>query len=292
MAAKTKKRHGKTPPSRPGAYTPWSDGQVYNFVGTTTKGDPPRSFDVLAGEGAPAFTNLGASVNTIERSRRKEFTVVSGYKAIQSTWPIQFEALMDRPNPNPKLAVWGVSPDIEADIQTLNWMAGRGKLWQAGHAAIGDPPLVTVTTYGTGVNLIPPDFQYTGQPGDIQWIVTDVAYDRSTDGYIGSRAGKTLRQKATVTMLEFVSVPGSTTEDSPAARQKARAGNPNGYKIELTDQRHSTIAAVTHKATNRSDTNSYKEVLAVTRNHGVNVRSYLQKLPNGTKVYVPDSLFP
>lgn len=282
------KRHSlvlKSP--KPGAYAPWTPGQVYNFVGTTTKGDAPKSFDVLAGDGAPAITNIGAKVNTIDRARRKGFTVVSGYDPIQMDVPIQFEALTDRPG-----KWWALTPDLDGDIRKLIWMAGRGKLWKTGHAAVGDPPLVTVTTYGTGVNLIPPDFQYNGNPGDIHWVITNAALDRSVDGYIGNRAGKTVRQKATVTLLEWSSVPNSDTENSPAARQKARTGNPNGFRVELTDARHPNVATVTKHATNRGDKAAYNEVLKTTRAHGVNVRSYLKTLPNGTKVYIPDSLFP
>jgi hypothetical protein len=266
-----------------GAYAPWSRGQLLMFDGIG--GGIEHWFYVLAGDSSPQITDGWAQVQTINRPRRLGFTYVTGYNPIALTVPIQFEALHDE---NGK---WAITPNLEFDIQKLEWMAGRGKLWPAGQAAVGDPPLVTVASYdetGKQTNLIPPNMQYTGAPGDIVWWVAGIDYDDSDEGCVRNQAGDRVRQKAAVSLVQYNRTPH--VSGSPSARQKKRLEG-SAYQVFHSDQKDDTVAKVVRRhIVEQPSTRIYQQVLALGRQHGVSVRSALQHLPSGTRVYIPTSL--
>ena len=107
------------PKPQPG---PWSPQQTLNFVGTLTNGikSAPFSFNVLAGHGAPTITGGWAKINTVDRARTLGFTIPAGFDPMTMDVPIQFEGVAKYSDSE---------PDIEGDIQKLEWMAGRGKLF-------------------------------------------------------------------------------------------------------------------------------------------------------------------
>lgn len=262
-------------------YAPWTPQQVYQWKGTPQSGPGSSaptivSFSVLAGDGAPTITAGFVKLNVIDRPLRKGFTVVGGYDPITMDIPIQFEGLASQPSGS-----FGVSPDIEADIQLLEWMAGRGTYYtnsggQVGSPAAGLPPLVTVASVdsaGTETNLIPPNVQ------GVKWVISNIAYD--TAPYRG-RGGNRLRQAATVTVTEYVTVgsagagptgPGSSTAPVTV------------YSTKALD----TMGKLTEYYTGLFTTSSKQAVVALNK-PTLKVTSYNKVLKVGTRVLIPAAL--
>lgn len=262
---------------------PWSPQQTYTWTGFLNDPDEPHqtlSFTCLAGVGAPVPTGGGAKINTLDRMRRKGYTMPVGYDPAAMDVPIRFEATVN-------YGRFGWTPrQITRNIQILEWMRGRGKLYANGtHPAQGDPPIVQVSSFradGMVSNLIPPDYHSDGAH-DLRWLISNVSY--GTDSITG-RLGDRLRQDAIVSLIEYVAVPGAPT--SPHQRQKGR-GRFTGFKTYRTTSAHDTIAKLClfHGINKASSWTS-----VVQFNHKrLHVRSYNQHLRSGTKVEIPNNLF-
>ena len=216
-------------------YSPWTTQQVFSFFGSLTNVAEVATFQffVLAGAGAPTITAGFVKLNIIDRPQRKGFTVPAGYDPITMDVPVQFEALVAQP-----VGKFAITSSVEYDIQQLEWMAGRGKLFATqpdkgvGAPATGDPPIVLVASFdsqGNETNLIPPNLH------GVEWLVSSINYD--TNPY-RSINGDRVRQAATITLTEFIASAG-TTLDSPTTRAKARNTQTASYvtKISRTARR-------------------------------------------------------
>lgn len=261
-------------------YAPWISAQVYNFVGTAQSGPAstnpvPAQFNVLAGDGAPTITAGFVKLNVIDRPLRKGFTVPGGWDPITMDVPIQFEAIASQPP-----GQYGVSANVEADIQRLEWMAGRGVFYTAkggevGSPGAGLPPLVQVGSFdasGNQTNLIPPNVQ------GVNWVISNIDYD--TDPY-RSRDGNRIRQAAKVTLTEWVTVGSNgTTPTGPNTSAPMTV-----YSTKALD----TLGKLTESYTGLYTTASKQAVVALNK-PTLKVTSYNKVLNVGTKVLIPSAL--
>jgi hypothetical protein len=279
-----------------GAWQPFSTAQTYVFDGRLPNANG-YTFRVLAGYAAPKITaGLGSKVNIIDRPLELGFTVPVGYDPFAMDVPIQFEALTDAWTGFP-----AITDDLEYDIEKLDWMAGRGRLYgdAQGHStagpAAGAPPLVTVASLdggGNETNLIPTTLHR------VDWMITNIAYDDTlpaqsgggtqvSGGVIRDESGDRVRQAATVSLVQFIAAPGSDL--SPANRQAAR-GAATGFQSFTSKQGLNTIYKIVMYVTGGSAT--YKDIQAVVAfNRGrLKITRANQPLKNGTKVEIPKSV--
>ena len=299
MAANTKRpdRPHKDPPfGHKGAWQPFTPQQTYVFDGRLTNGNG-YTFRVLAGYAAPKITaGLGSKVNIIDRPLELGFTVPVGYDPFAMDVPIQFEAVTDA-----YTGFSAITDDLEYDIQKLDWMAGRGRLYgdtqgrsTAGPAA-GTPPLVTVASLdgsGNPTNLIPTTLHL------VDWLVTNVAYDdtlpiqsgggtQASGGVIRDASGNRVRQAAVVSLTQFIAAPGS--DSSPASRQTAR-GQADGFTTFDSRQGLDTIYKIVMYVTGGSATHQdIQTVLAFNRDR-LKVTSATKVLKPDTTVRIPKSV--
>jgi hypothetical protein len=285
-------------------YRPWTPQQTYLFYGSLTNVAQVASFEfyVLAGDGAPTITAGFVKLNVIDRPQRVGFTVPAGYDPITMDVPIQFESWVRQPADKSAIQHVGsisqalttnqVPDNVEADIQKLEWMAGRGKLYASppdlgvGSPATGDPPLVTVRSIdGTGseTNLIPPNLH------GLEWIVSSIAYDTNP---LRDRLGNRRRQAATVTLTQFIAAAGSGL-DSPTTRAKARNTQTHYQRPVVTTAAVNTIGLITETYVFNPTWQAKLAVLALNKKlgvGGVHIRSVNQTLPVGTIIQIPATL--
>ena len=264
---------------------PGSPRQQYKFTGTLNDPDEPHqqlSFYVMAGVGGATPTGGWAQITTIDRPRRLGFTMPTGFAPYSMDIPVRFDATV-------QYSTGGFSEkQLEINIQMLEWMAGRGKLYANGtHPARGNPPIVQVASYPAGsdtaTNLIPPNFHSEGA-NDIRWMISNLQYDPSPiRGYLGDRR----QQDVTVSVTQYVAVPGAPS--SPRVRQQGRAGT-GANTTYTTTSAVDTIQkiCVRHGITRAQD---WTTVVAFNQST-LKVRSYTKSLKPGTKVLVPASVFP
>ena len=278
----------QTPP-RAEQYRPYARAQTFSISGRRA-GDAAYAITVLAGYAAPNITAGWAKINVIDRPLRLGFTVPNGYDPWTMDLPIQFEAVVRQAHGQHQ----PLSSDIEADIQVLEWMAGRGILYgEPTHGAAGPatalPPLVNVASLdgqGNSTDLIPRNLRLT------DWVITNIAYDdsvgmssssggtQSSGGVIRDRSGSRIRQAATVSLMQYVAAPGAIV--SPGARQ-SRRNTAIGAKTVHASLAYNTIEKIVQHNTGGSATNS--DIQTVARyNH---IRSARQPLKLGQKILIP-----
>lgn len=257
-------------------HAPWTASQMYVFSGALRDPDSGKlatyAISTLAQDStAPTITGGFAQINTIARPRRLGYTLAGGYDPISMDVPAQFEAMGDYDSHyGPK--------DVERDIQILEWMAGRGKLYaksNIGRAAVGNPPLITFRVLSRGdtdTQLVPPNVQ------GLEWVISNIQYDTSP---IRDGQGNRRRQLATVTLTQWMRIPTAKTTVN------------NGFqKYHITAQQRTIEAVVVHNTdVKRGDHQAMREVLKACRDHGVHVRSVRQKLKIGTRVFIPAKLY-
>jgi hypothetical protein len=260
-----------------------SQQQHIVFAGSLL-GSPPQSFSVLAGEEAPTITGGWAAWNEIERPQRAPLTVVKSYTALALTVPILFDAVRAdgidvlRGTPNYSGGL------LEADIEALEWMAGRGKLYSEGTEATGVSPRIrvySVSASGREHPLIPPNAQ------EIDWVLTGLTYDpnpsRNEDGW-------RIRQAATVELKEYLGGTFDTTRDSSSARAKARKAD-KGYVVMHTTQSVNTVQAIASFRVEQPG--AAKQIAEYNRKYNKKWRGgagWEKVLPKRTAVFVPRAL--
>lgn len=262
-------------------------GQQIRFLGTLTNGVQSKSHDfvAIAGEGGPTVTGGFAKWNIIARPQRVGMTVLDGYDPITMDVPIVFDNVVN---------TLDAQMPVETAVQILEWMAGRGILFdgKVGHPGQGDSPLVKVQTVDGAGNKIPlVPLQY--QTDDLNWIVTGLAWDGNP---LRNEHGHRMRQKVTVTLTQHVGGPG-TSYDSTTTRDRARraASNAGSTAFKVTAQNNTIRKIVTFRAHNTSHAAAV-ETLQLNRSDkslrlGPSVDADLTKhLPLGTKIRVPNHL--
>ena len=263
---------------------PASAGQFIMFVGSLTNGSQSstRHFQVLAGDGAPVITGGWPKWQVIDRPQRLGMTVLQGYDPLTMTVPVMFDAVAH-----------GSADQVEADIEILEWMAGRGRLYRGKpfYAATGDSPLVTVQTTnsaGVVIPLIP--LSYQGP--EVNWLVTDISYDAAA---LRDKQGRRVRQSATVTLTQYVANEFGRGADSTAIRQTARnglAGKTVPFKVTRAADTYLKIAAKLGAAS-RTDDSARAIQQANKTNHDrrvASVRSIKAQLPIGATIRIPATI--
>jgi hypothetical protein len=251
-----------------------TQSQYIRFFGSLTNGKSPpeeKAFEVLAGEGGATATDGYAKWARVPRPQRVAMTVLEGYEPMTMTVPVIFDAVVASRR----------REDIELNIQKLEWMGGRGVLFQGvGKPGQGDSPLVQIETTdstGRGTPLVPLQFQ----TADLRWVVTGIAFDESPDR---NHSGHRIRQKVTVTLTEHVSSPG-TSFDSSTTRRRAREAVAGQYRTFVTTDAVNTIERVAVRfAHNLSATREISRANSGNRKIGSNPE---KPLPRGTHVKVP-----
>lgn len=265
---------------------PTVKAQFIGFFGTLTNGREieEQFVQVLAGDGAPTVTGGWPKWVEVERPQRVSMTVLQGYPPLQLTIPIRFEAVLETQG----------RMDVEREVQKLEWMAGRSRValghthgepggvftGHPGHDALGDSPLIQVYTSDgqKETPLVPVQFQ------GLNCVMTNIAFDESTDGCKRSAGGARVRQLATVTLLQHVGSPG-TSFDSPTVRAAARSNGEGKGRTVSTTAGVSTITKVALQYTHT--TRTVGEILKA-NSHNRKIGSNPDKvLPTGTKVFIP-----
>lgn len=197
--------------------------QEIGFVSNTRFGDP-KTFTVLAGDGGVIPTGGWVKTSELERPLQLSYTVATGWSARVITVPILFDSVMETKS----------RPNIEADIQTLEAMAGRST-----EPTGGEPPYVevySVDSTGKTTPLVPKAFQ--GTEGEPQlWFITNIEFDDTET--IRDSAGARLRQAAVVTLTEIISTPGVRE-----ANLAAKASVKGKFKTVYSDNAADTLIKV------------------------------------------------
>lgn len=260
------------PPAPPGL------AQKIRFTGSLTDGKQiaTKTFVVLAGDGPPTVTGGWAKWATIDRPQRVGLTVLQGYDPMSMTVPILFDSVTTG------------GDSLEDDIATLEWMAGRGRLYDGSpfSPAFGENPLVTITTTdpaGNSTPLVPESYQ-----GDaINWLVTDIAHG---DAY-RDRHGQRVRQATTVTLTQFVGNPFSTGNDSPTKREQARKGLAGKTVTFSVTKAVDTFRKIAAHYGNPADARAIQKANKANKDRRIrSVRSVDHPLPLQAKVLVPASI--
>jgi hypothetical protein len=256
--------------------------QYIQFAGSLVSGarSVAHAFSVLAGDGSPTVTGGGAKVAIVDRPQRVGLTVVSGYDPLTLDIPIMFDAMAATSPRTPQ--------DIESDIRKLEWMTGRGLLYngEIGSPGQGDPPLVRVFTAnarGDRTPLVPVQYQ----TDNLYWLVSNVQWDANPDR---APSGYRLRQKATVTLTELVSNPFSTSSSSPAARAAAKKATAGKYRTFVTTNAVDTIKLVALKFAHNTSHSAALAIVAANKANKHVGTSLSKKLRPGTHVKVPESV--
>lgn len=175
------------------------------------------SFDVKAGDSAPVVKEGYAKYESVDRPMRTGLTLFTGYDPITMDVPITFEAFSSRRG-----------LDLERDIALLERMAGRGIFKGAGTGFPGYVNVSTTDNRGNVVPLIPRSLQaHPTNPNPPKWVVSELAWDEEP---LRNREGNRLRQKATVTLMQYVQVAGSKAPSATNRGATLRPLAPSWYR--------------------------------------------------------------
>lgn len=260
----------------------WTAAQTYTFTGQLATGTQTQTFQALAGA-PPTITGGFTKINTLDRPRRKGFTMPVGWDPISIDVPIRFEY---RTNYG-QYGLYGSANQLEIAIQKLEWMAGRGQLYDSGTPTTGDPPTVWVGSYladgKTVTDLIPRNLHdSTGQHPSLTFLVAGLQYDPNP---IRGPEGSRLRQDVTVSLIEQVTVPG--TVQTTRQRQQGRNTNQN-FTTHTTTAARNTIQKVCQHIGITSPA-AWAQVVAFNADR-LHVRSYHQDLKPGTTIQIPQAV--
>jgi hypothetical protein len=248
--------------------------QEVGFFAHTIQGEA-KTFTVLAGEGAAIPTEGWPKIQKVVRFQRASLTVPEGYDPYVLTVPVLFDAV----------ALARERPNVEEDIRTLEWMAGRAPHGEP----VGPPPQVSVystDSAGNLTSLVPKQFQ-TVHGRSQQWYLTGIEFDANPEK--ASRAvaqqrnitpGDRIRQLATVTLTEIV-VTSSAVQEERKAREEVKGQ----FKVVYTT---STVNTIKKVALNVGSPESWNEILAANQNVTTNPD---RKLRDHTKIKVPLAVY-
>jgi hypothetical protein len=244
--------------------------QEVGFFAHTIQGEA-KTFTVLAGEGAAVPTEGWPKIQKVTRFQRASLTVPEGYDPYVLTVPVMFDAVALAKN----------RPNVEEDIETLEWMAGRS----AHGEPVGPPPQVAVystDSNGNMTSLVPKQFQ-TVHGASQQWYLGPITFDtnplkasRAVAQQRGITPGDRLRQLATVTLTEIV-VTSSAIQEEHKARDEVKGK----FEIVYTT---STVNTIKRVALSKGIAESWDEILAANRNVTTDANRHLR---NHTKIRIP-----
>lgn len=151
------------------------------------------NFDVKAGDSAPVVKEGYAKYETVDRPMRTGLTLFTGFDPIVMEVPVTFDAVMSREG-----------EALERDIACLERMAGRGIFHGAGTGFPGYVNVSVTDNRGNVVPLIPRSLQaHKSNTNPPKWVVSGIEWD---DEPLRNKAGNRIRQKAVVTLMQYVQV--------------------------------------------------------------------------------------
>ena len=179
--------------------------QIIRVPGTLAPGE---RFDVHCGNERPIIKDGYAKYDTVDRPGRVGLNRFLGYNPIQMDIAVQFEAFES-----------GDGTQIEADIATLERMAGRGDY---GGAASGPPAVIRVSvtdsTGGRVVPLIPLNYQWSPQNQTAPlYRIENITWDA---GALSDARGQRIRQTATITVKQYTPLTNIKRSASQRARER------------------------------------------------------------------------
>jgi hypothetical protein len=187
--------------------------QVYRprtlkIPGVLSSGD---SFSVLADDPPPNVKAGYATYDVVNRPGRIGVSRFTGYQPIAIDIPIQWDAY-----------AWGDGRGIEAEIQTLEKMAG---VTPGAGGRSGPPPVIRISVTGTSgqiVPLIPSNYQWSSKNrGAPLYRISNITWDNTAGAVLRTNDGYRIRQKAVVEVTEYT--PLSLAMRSVTQRAKAKA---------------------------------------------------------------------
>lgn len=186
-------------------WTKLKPGRRIRIPGNLKQGD---SFDVLPQDmSRPQITAGYATYQNVARPGQLGINQFQGYDPFAMVAPVQFEATGAK-----------TGDSVEADITTLERMAGRGNFKGA---AFGPPAVVRISVtdaYGKIVPLVSPSYQWSPQnPSAPLWRISGIDWDANP---LSNDAGKRIRQLATVTLTQYT--PIVLAQRSATTRSKQR----------------------------------------------------------------------
>lgn len=138
--------------------------------------DPPYYCSVLLGEGNGTPTEGYGGWSVVDRDRRRGLTEYTGSKPLEIVIPILFDNFL-------------AGETIEPAIKQLEKMAGLGHNDEDGP----EPPLITFNSGG----VIPYDAHDSVAK---DWVITSLEWGEC----LRNNAGNRIRQKATVTVTQYI----------------------------------------------------------------------------------------
>ena len=270
---------------------PWTPDQVYFFTGT--KGTTVKQFYVLAGDGGATVTDgIANAISTINRPRRVGFTVATGWNPIAMDVPVRFTA------------DYGYGPyNVENDIASLVWMAGRGTATTGTDsnfvdliygAMSGTPPyvqLVSANPYaGPFTTLLPIEASTV-----FSWLISAIQFAPNPVRQlpVNNNSGGRLRQDATISLIQYIAPPGSPLgpiqQPVPASQRQKQRNTQNGYRTYTSTTGQDTIQKIA-RAHGLNTATAWTQITAYNMDL-LGGRSWLQPLKPGTKVRIPNDLF-
>jgi hypothetical protein len=242
--------------------------QLIGFAAVASDGEA-RTFTVLAGDAAPVPTEGWVKLQKVQRFQRVSVTIPEGYDPYVLSVPVRFDAVA-----LPFAERRKAAQRIEANIKTLEWMAGR----EPHGEAQGPPPQVQVVSCdsnGRLTNLVPTQFQ-TVEGQSQQWYIMGITHETAIRGNGGDR----IRQDSTILLTEIVATESQVNE---ARRRREEV------KGQFRTVRATAVAnTIKRIAVREGIPAGWKAILAANRNLGTNPE---KALPSGTKVRIPLALF-
>lgn len=172
--------------------------------------------NAICGTEGVTVTGGFAKWQTVGRRQRIGVSVLEGYDPYTITVPLIFDSLGD-----PK--------GVEDEIEVLEWMAGRGRLFRGrpGHSGEGETPLLQIYA-ASGSKLVPPECTTK----DIRFVVTNIEFNTCGRDWIQpirEPNGIRIRQAVTVTLTQYESG-GGRGLDSPANRAQVAGKQKHEYR--------------------------------------------------------------
>lgn len=221
----------------------------------------------------------------VGRRQRTGVTVLEGFEPYTITVPLLLDA-----------QALGLD-DIEALVQILEWMGGRGTLFKGkpGHPGVGEPPLIELSSES---DLVPAWCQSgRGHEGSVLYVLqSPIDYNmlgrewltpiRKAAGEPG--AGRRTRQAATLTLVQYEGT-SANTSDSVANRVNILRKQEHTYLPFTVGDNINTFTKIA-KHFNRSDPAripaAAREIQKANTRFGASVYKFL---PHGAHIKIPES---
>lgn len=220
------------------------------------------------------------------RRQRTALTVLEGYNPYTITIPLLLDA-----------GFLGFE-DVEKQCSILEWFGGRGTLFHGkpGHPGQGEPPIIEVASTS---ELVPKWCQSgLGSEGSTLYVLENpIEYNmfgrewvtpiRRAAGEPG--AGRRTRQAATLTLIQYEDVPGSSTTNSAANRYNVAQAQGHAFIPFTVSDNINTFMKIAGHFNHTKHANIPEAAREIQRANSKYGASVYKRLPRGAKIRVPES---